>query len=170
MKRKILWFFVFIFVIIVFLPKTNAYYALEDELKKENIILNQEETSDVLGVFSIKNAQVRFNSLNVGKVESVRLYPFVFYNSLNINEANFSNNLKQFLPKNIKNLKFINTIFYPIKIWISGSGDFGELSGEVNLKTKKIRLEIDPTKNFLNSPLASQVTKQGDKYIYEITY
>ncbi len=170
--RKILWFFAFIYMIIIFLPKTEMYYQLESYLKQNQIVFNDESTRDILGVFSVKNARVFYEKLEVGKIDSMNFYPFIFYNKFSINKASFNNSLKQFVPKNIENISFSNTIFYPIKIWISGNGDFGDLSGEIDLNKRKISIRLKPAANFLSkySDIARNFTKDKDQYIYEKNY
>lgn len=170
--KKLLWVFLFIYLIIVFLPKSNLFYLAEKYAQKYNIALNDEKTKDYLGFFSIEDMKVYYEGLHVGNVESVSILPTIVYNQVSINEANFSNSLKQFLPKEIKNLTARNTIFYPIKVWINANGDFGAISGGLNLYTKTLRLELKPTKDFLKnySSIAKQFKKQKDIYVYETTY
>ncbi len=170
MKKKLLLALAFLYALIIFLPKTQAYYALEHKLKKFEVVLNKETTRDFLGVFSVNDGQVFYQNMYAGAIENISIYPFVFYNQINIKNAKFSKNLRQILPQNIDGLNFKYTPFYPFKVFISGEGDFGSLSGGVNLKNKKVKLILTPSKEFANSPLIGQFRKTKDGYINEFAY
>lgn len=170
--KKFLWVLVFVYLVIAFLPKANIFYLAEDGLKKYNIAFNDEKIGDYLVFFRVFDAKMYYEGLHVGDVKSISIFPTIIYNQIGVKEANFSNSLKQFVPKEVKSLTLINTIFYPIKIWIRGDGDFGKISGSLNLYTKKLRLELKPTNSFLTNykSLAKQFKKDKDIYVYETTY
>lgn len=170
--KGLFWVVCFIWIVIAFLPKSNLFYLAENYLKEQKIIFNNEELHDYLGMFDVKNSEVYYDGLHVGNIDKVSIIPAILYNSISINNASFADNMKQFVPKNIKSLHVRHTLFYPIVAFISSSGDFGEIRGEINFYTKKLKLVLAPAENFASSysAIASQFKKQEDKYIYETTF
>lgn len=170
--KRVVWVLFFLWLLIAFIPKTNLYYFAEEFLQTHKIVFNAEKTSDFLGIFSIKDAQVYYDGLHVGDVKSASLLPFVLYNNISLKQASFVDNMKQFVPKNINSLQIHHTLFYPIEAFIFGDGDFGELQGSVNFYTKKLTLTLTPAKNFAkNYPaIASEFKQKEGKYIYETNF
>ncbi len=169
MRKKILLTFCLFFIIIAFLPKENIYYKAEEILKEQKVVLSGENTTDILGVFNISDAKIYYDSIKVGKIENIRIFPFVFFNVLNISNANFSDELRNFLPKNIDSFNIFMTAFYPISAYISGSGDFGEISGYINFYSREMKIKLKPTQKFLKTykSLAREFKKVEGEYVYE---
>lgn len=170
--KKIGWVFLFVYLVIIFLPKANLFYFAEKELSKQRIVLNDEKLSDFLGFFKVDGAKVYYDGLHVGDIDDINFIFTIFYNHISLNEANFNDNLRQFIPKEIKNLTVRGTILFPVRLFISGDGDFGEISGHVDLYNKKVKLKLYPQKDFVKRypAIAQQFKKIKDEYIYETTY
>ncbi len=170
--KKIAWIFLFIYLVIVFLPKENLFYLGEKELSKQNVILNNEKLSDFFGLFSAKGMDVYYDGLNVGHVKDLSIFLGIFYNQISINDANFNSSLRQFIPQEIKKISIKASAFFPIRLFISGYGDFGQISGYVDLYSKKIKLILHPQKDFVSKypAIAQELKKNKDEYIYETTY
>lgn len=170
--KRLFWVVFFVWIVIAFLPKSNLFYLAENYLKEQKIIFNNEELSDYLGMFDIKNSEIFYDGLHVGNIEKISFIPAIFYNSIALKNANFTDSMKQFVPKNISSLHVRHTLFYPIMIFIRAEGNFGEIKGDINLYKKSVKLVLSPTPSFAkNYPaIASQLKKQEDKYIYETTF
>lgn len=170
--KRLFWVIFFFWIIIAFLPKSNLFYLAENYLQKQKIIFNNEKLSDKFGIFTIKEAQVFYDGLHVGDIDKISILPTIFYNSLAIENASFTNAMKQFVPQNINALHVRHTLFYPIVAFISSSGDFGEIKGDVNFYTRKVKLVLTPQKDFATkySAIASQFKKQEDTFIYETSF
>ncbi len=170
--KKIGWIFLFLYLVIIFLPKENLFYLGEKELSKYNIILNNEKLSDFLGVFSAKDMDVYYDGLNVGNIKDVNVLCAILYNQISINSANFNDNLRQFLPQEIKKISIKASALFPVRLFLDGDGDFGQISGYVDLYNKKIKLTLHPQENFVSKypAIAQQFKKDKDEYIYETTY
>lgn len=168
-SKKLLWAVLFVYLVILFLPKANFFYLLEEELNKQHIVLNDEKLTDLFGVFKVSDAKVYYEGLHVGNIESINVLPAIIYNQVSINEAKFTNSLRQFVPKEIKNITVKGTVFYPVRFWISGDGNFGEINGYIDIYKKRLELKLKPQKNFLSKypeiARSFKKNKQGE-YIY----
>lgn len=170
--KKFGWLLLFIYLIIAFLPKENLFYLAEQKIKPYNIVLNNESLKDRFFLFEINNGTLFYDGLHVGDVESIDMFLGLFYNQISLKNANFSDSLKQFVPKEITDFTIKSTIFYPIYFWIDGKGDFGEISGSANLYKKSVRLVLNPNKNFLTKypTIAKEFKKINNEYVYEKTF
>lgn len=170
--KKLLWIALFAWIVIAFLPKANLFYLGENYLKSYKIVMNKEKLNDYFGFFEIKDSEIYYDSLHVGNIDKILFIPAVMYNSISLKNANFSDSMKQFVPKNIESLHVRYSPFYPIGIFLSSRGDFGEISGNVNLYKRTLKLVLEPTENFAKnySSIASQFKKQEGTYIYETTF
>lgn len=167
--KKLGWILLFIYLIIAFFPKENLFYLAEDKLKNYNIVLNHERLKDRLILFKIEQSSVYYDGLHVGDVRTLDTFIGLFYNQISLKNANFSENLRQFVPNKIDNLTIKSTILYPIKLWINGNGDFGEISGFFDLYKKKLKLILKPNKNVLTkySSIVKEFKKINNEYVYE---
>ncbi len=170
--KKVVWIFIFLYLVIAFLPKENLFYLAEEHLSKQNIILNNEKLRDYFGFFKIEQADVYYDGLNVGNISKTSVFLGLIYNQISINDANFNDSLRNFLPQEVKNITIRGSILFPVRLLISGNGDFGDISGYVDLYNKKLRLSLKPQKDFVGKypAIAKQFKKDKDEYIYETTY
>lgn len=165
--KFILWVILFIYLCILFLPKTNLFYLAEGYIKKQNIVLNETKSKDFLGTFSLIDTEVFFDNLNIAKVKDISIYPYFFYNQVSINDAKLS--IKQFVPSDVENITAKYSIFYPHYIFLSSHGEFGNISGGIDLFKRFVKLKLQPKKDFLvKYPLvAKEFKKQKSEYVYE---
>lgn len=170
--KKLGWVLLFLYLIIAFAPKENLFYLAEEKLKVYNVILNDEKLKDMLLLFKVKNSSVYYDGLHVGNINSIDTLITLFYNQISLKNAIFSDKLRQFIPKEITDLKVISTIFFPIRVWIKGDGNFGNISGFADLYKKHIKLTLIPSKGFLKKypDIAREFKKINNEYIYEKTY
>lgn len=71
--KSSLLFIVFFFALLVFVPKQNVYYLVEKELKRYNVVISNEEFSSQLLGFTLKDASLYVNDVNIAKLNNVRL-------------------------------------------------------------------------------------------------
>ena len=57
----------------------------------------------------------------------------------------------------------------PSTLLISGDGDFGEIDGEIDLGSKRVKINLIPSKDFEKSNFIKQFKKTKEGYIYEST-
>jgi len=147
MKKFVLFLLGFFIGIIIFMPKDNLYYTLQNFLKKQNVYINSDIKSSVF--LSLKNGTVYYKGMDVSKFKEIDILPFVFYNQ--INGENIKLNIGNY---EINSVKIFYTLFYPVKIFISGKSNFGELNGYIDLIKREVKIYVNnltkiSIKNFL---------------------
>jgi len=148
----------------MFAPKKLLYYKLEHILAKEQIIISDETVHDGLFALRLNNGNLFVKDIDIGNFEQTEIYPDIFFNLLAI--KNFSSNKNISLLPNIKIFKLFvcYSPFYPIKVLIWGKSNFGNIKGEINLKTKKGFVDL-----FSKQSLPFKKVKEG-QYRYEFSY
>lgn len=170
--KKISFIFLFLLIFISFLPKENLYFLFEDFLSKQKIIFTKERLIDRAVVFNIHKPTIYYEDILVGTIQDISIKPFILYNKIELKDAFFSKEIKNFLPQKTEYLNLTYTPFYPLVAFLSSKGDFGELNGEIFLKDRKFRLTLKPSSNVASKypMIISKFKKDKDEYIYESTF
>ena len=71
--KSLLLTIVFIFTLLVFIPKENIYFLIEKELNKYDIVLSDELFKSTLIGFSLKNANLYVKGVKITKLDSVNI-------------------------------------------------------------------------------------------------
>jgi len=145
LAKGFLFFIALLMLIIIFLPKKNLYYLLETELLKHKVIISDETTEDMYAYLDIKSGTIYYDGIEAGLVGEIKVFPFLFANLVNINNASFSNELSNIIPQKIENLKIYYTLIDPLNINIDGNGDFGSIFGFINISSRELFLELTPS-------------------------
>ena len=156
MKKFLLFLFGLFMGIIIFMPKDNLYYTLQSFLKKQNIYINSDIKSSV--ALELKNGTVYYNQMDVLKFEKIDVFPFIFYNQINV--KNVKLNIGNY---NIDSVKIFYTPFYPVKVFIKGQSNFGKLDGYVDLIKREIKIYIN---NLTNNSVKNFLRKDKKGYFY----
>lgn len=153
------------------MPKVELYFTGERFLKEQKVIISDENYSDKLIYLELKDGDIYFEGIKFLNFENIKVAPLLLFNSITLRNAKVNEDFIRFFPKNIEKISIYQSIINPIKIYLSGSGDFGVASGEIDLIEKKIYIEIEPS-TLLNQKraLISKLKKVEDKLIYESSY
>jgi len=159
--KKLLIFFSFLigFYIgfIIFMPKNELIFTIEKYLKKENIYINANYKEHLFNE-EIKNAKIFINSINLIKFKNAKIFPFIFYNKINI-----KNILIHFQNLKINYLNISHSIINPFKVFITGDSNFGKINGFIDLKNRILKVYII---NLTNKNLKSFLRRDKKGYFY----
>jgi len=156
MKKFFIFLLGLLIGIIIFMPKDNLYYTLQNFLKKENIYINSDIKSSLY--LQLKNGVVYYNKMDISKFKEIDILPFIFYNEIKAKDIEI--NIGKY---KITSLKAFYTPFYPIKIFIKGSSNFGKIEGNIDLLKKEAKIYI---LNLTNNSLKSFLKKDKKGYFY----
>ena len=112
--QGIILIFIFIISLLIFFPKDIAFFKLEQILKKQNIIINEQFITPKLAGFTIKNSDVFIDSMNLIHFQKADLSMYIIYNKLDFTNLKIDTFL-------IPNLKIEYSILHPTKILIISS-------------------------------------------------
>jgi len=140
--------------LILFMPKSNLYFMLQDFLKKQNIYINSNIRES--SYLELSNATVYVNKLDVITFDKCLIYPFIIYNRLECKNINFLDNYKTDIS-----VKY--SLLDPLNIKIKGRSNFGNIDGEINLIKKEGKIYIT---NITNGNIKKFLKKDKKGYFY----
>lgn len=153
--------------LIIFSPKKQIYYYVETIAKKQNIIISDENiTNETFGV-KLSNGKLYYDEIVVGSFENISIESFLFVSTIKIKNFTIDDLYKHFLPTKIDNITISHNIFKPFTLNLNSKGEFGEIEGDFDIKTKKQYIKLVPSKKMKNSQLLSMMKKTQNGYIYE---
>ncbi|SFZ97360.1 hypothetical protein MNB_SV-5-289 [hydrothermal vent metagenome] len=167
-KKAVLFLLVFWFATLIFMPKKQLYYTLENELLKQDIVINEESIDEGIFSLNIKGAKVYAKGINIASVDEISIFTLLFYNSVNVKNILFDDSLKNFVPSKVDKTVAINSILSPSKVFITTLGTFGLAEGVVDLGTNNLRIDIVDEKDI--KTIKSQLKKDEKGLYYETSF
>ena len=167
------YFFFFILALMFFMPKMNVYYYAEQELKKHQVIVSNEEIADKGLSLSVKNMDVSFKEIESAKVENFEVELFFLYNSITASNIELASIAASFFPTKVDKIDIKYTVLNPLKIVAEANGEFGEATAELSILDRNISTVMKPSKLMLqkHSKTLSMMKKQANgEYIYVKTF
>ena len=173
MVKKILKFFsyllFFVFVMMVFIPKSSFYFSLEENLKTFNIVISKETLDESVLSLNIHNLEISAKNIQSAIVEDVDVTLLFLYNSVTLTNIKLSSLVEGYLPSKVDKLQLTYTIFDPLLIKVQAQGEFGEMQADINILDKNISVELTPTnimlKRYKKSIKMFKKSKDG-VYVY----
>jgi len=159
-----------VLVIIVFAPKRYLYNLAQQQMVKENIIFSGEHVNDALLTLKINDANIYVKDILVGELKELTIRPFFFFNTLTCKEFNSSKEISQLMPLSINEASLTQWVGQPFEVFIKTRGSFGEAKGSLNLKERKVYLEIFSTPEFEKHVKTMAKKSEEGFYVYEYSY
>ena len=144
-KKILLSLLLFWFALLFFMPKEELFFALEKELKHYDVVINEERIESNLLSLNLINAQVYVKGIEVATIEKVNIFTLLFTTNINIKALKLDETLKSFAPQNIEVANLSHSILSPLHVSIEAKGSFGVLEGDVDLKTRTLRVDFTET-------------------------
>ncbi len=167
-KNILIAFIVVCLGILVFMPKQEFYYKLEEELAKDEIKLNETSMNEGLFSLNVKHVTVYFKGINVATIEEMSLFTLLFYNSIELRSLTVDDSLKKMMPQEIEKAVAIYSILSPAEVVVDASGSFGSMSGKIDLSEAKVRLDFNESKKI--EMLKPQLKKDEKGWYYETSF
>ncbi len=140
-KRTLIFASLIWLILILSAPKERLYYLLEHTLAKDGIfIANESLKSQSLGL-EINRAKISHNRFALAEITKAKFLTLLFYSKILIKELRLSQELQTLLGiEKIDSLRLIHSLMHPMTVFIEAHGDFGTISGSIDLKSRYIRL------------------------------
>ena len=169
MVKNILIAFIVVWLgILIFMPKQEFYYKLEEELAKHEIKLNETSMNEGLFSLNVKQVTVYFKGINVATIEEVSLFTLLFYNSIELRSLTVDDSLKKMIPQEVEKAVAIHSILSPLEVAVDASGSFGLMTGKIDLSEGTVRLDFNESKNI--EMLKPQLKKDEKGWYYETSF
>ncbi len=150
LKKALLYFLIAVGMVLFFLPKVQLYYALETLLKPYNIYISGEEVHDYGLTMVVKNGTIAYDDLNVATFDAIALTPLLVYNAVTVDPVLLAEDMEQFVPRSIDEIRIVHSLIDPLHVNISASGEFGTLEGAIALLDHNVSLLLQPSKALLD--------------------
>ena len=145
-------------MIVIMSPKKELYFLLEKSLYEKGIVIDNEEIVEGILSLTIKHPSIYFNGLDMATVDEIRLWSLVLYTKLDFNNFKVTNELISDLSSD--SIDISHSILSLTKIFITSSGQLGDVNGTVELKERVIHLDIP---NGENADLFKRYLKKDKK-------
>jgi uncharacterized membrane protein len=168
-KNIFIAFIVFWFALLLFMPKQELYFTLENALAKQDIEINEQSIEE--GIFSLNLIKpvIYVKGIKIATVEKINIFTLFFYNNINVRSMHLDESLKSFAPQNIDRANISYSLFFPFAVNIDANGSFGLLEGNANLNKRNIRLDFSETTTAID-PIRSNLKKDEKGLYYETSF
>ncbi|AKF23996.1 hypothetical protein YH65_00145 [Sulfurovum lithotrophicum] len=134
--------FVIWFAFVLFMPKRNLYYKVEQELAMQGIKVNEGRLNEGLFTLNIDDAIVYVKGIDLIHIKHASFFSLFFYSSVTLEEIVVDDSLKSILPTRLDEARLSHAIWKPGHMEVAGKGAFGDFSGDVDLIQRKVHLDF----------------------------
>ena len=156
MVKKVFIVFTLVWVaFLMFMPKAEFYYALEEKLAQKDIRLNEGSIEEGLFSLTLKDVTVYVKGIELAKIEELQFFTLLFYSSLTLETLEVDASLQSKIPALTSEASITHILFLPTQLSLDANGSFGTVEGEVNVLAKTVHInfiktqEMDMLKHFL---------------------
>ncbi|SFV56930.1 hypothetical protein MNB_SV-10-477 [hydrothermal vent metagenome] len=167
-KKALLIFFVVWFALVLFMPKRNLYYRVEQELAAQDIKINEGKISEGVFTLDIEHAVVYVKGIDLIHVEHAGFLSLLFYNSLTLKGIKLDDSLTNMMPTKLDEVRLSYAVWSPGHVSVAGKGPFGAFKGNIDLLQRKIHLDF--TKSTKLGVLKRQLKKGKQGLYYETSF
>ena len=154
--------------VVLFMPKINLYYTLENLLKKEHIEVREGSLKDRWIDLKIEDALVLYDGIESVQAQSITLSPWLVYNKLTMDKVTTTQTLKSILDIQVDEATMTYAVWDYKYVQIDASGDFGVIHGTLDVMEEKIHLILEPSDAYKNHALVRQYFKKSEEgMVYE---
>lgn len=160
-------------MLLFFAPKRQLWYLAEDALKPYGVVLSGEYVSDNGFSLSLENGTLYYDDLKIATLGEVDVTPLLVYNAVTVAPFTFADDMQAFLPGEVEEMKLSYSLVDPVRVHLKAEGEFGSLTGLVNLMHRDGNLTLSPSPELLaKKPLwLKELKKQASgAYTYEVAY
>jgi len=167
-KKIFITVFIVWFALLVFMPKQEIYYALEKELAKQEIEINEQSIKEGLFSLTLKQVSVYVKGIKVATIENLDFLTLLFYTKVELDSLLLDDSLKAMAPQQTDKALLYYTLLSPMTASIQAEGSFGIIEGNVDLKEQKLHIDFVETKEI--EMIRSQLKKDEKGWSYETSF
>jgi len=141
-KKVFLGFLLIWGAFLMFMPKAEFYYAIEDSLAKKDIRLNEKSIDEGLFTLTLNEVTLYVKGIELAKVKKIEFFTLLFYTSVTLDGVETDETLHTKVPAEVSEARAKHILFMPTTLAIDANGTFGGVEGEVDLLDSKVRLDF----------------------------
>jgi len=168
LKKTLIIILALYLAILLFMPKEAFYYALEKELVKYDIKLNEVSIKERLFSLEIKNISGYVKGINLISIDKITFFTLLFFTKIEIDNIQIDESIGKMLPQAIDYIKIKHSILSPLFVDVNAKGTFGEAIAKINILKRRVHIDINDTSSL---PMLKPWLKKGDKgWFYEKSF
>jgi len=167
-KKILLYIFVIWGALLLFMPKKNLYFKAESILESQGVVLNEASIEEGFATLELKDVTLYAKGIQVAHIDEVSLLTLLAYNQLNVSQLKIDKGFQNMFPKEITDATVVYSVISPLRIAIDAVGSFGTLKGYVDLKERKVHLDLLETKEIKS--IQHYLTRGEEGWFYETTF
>ncbi len=160
--------FVAWFALLIFMPKTQLYYKIEEELAKKNIVINEQSIDE--GIFSLvlKQPSVYVKGIKVATLESINFFTLLLYTKVDLQSLILDDVFKATMPTNVDALTLTHAVWHLKDVKVNVNAPFGSVTGDINLNERLVHLDFNETKEI--EVLKPKLKENEEGWYYEASF
>ncbi len=150
------------------MPKQEIYYALEKELAKQEIEINEKSREEGMFFLTLNQLSVYVKGIKIATIDELTFFTLLFYTKVELDTLILDDALKAMAPQQTDKAILSHSIISPLNASIHAEGSFGTIEGSVDLKERKLHLDFNETKEI--EMIRSQLKKDEKGWYYETSF
>jgi hypothetical protein len=167
-KKAALFILLFWVALIVFMPKEELYFSLEKVLAKQGIEINEAKISEGMFSLDLQELTIYAKGIKVATVQEIQCFTLLFYTKITMDNISVDKALSSMIPVKLEKVQLTHSILLPMKVALTGEGDFGQVTGSIDLSERKIHIDFEKSEKL--GSLRRQLKKGEEGWYYEINY
>ena len=170
MKKILLSLLSFLVGVVIFMPKEQLYYSALRYLQKERLSIKADAVRDRLFWLEIKDAKIYYDGIESIDAKEIKIKPWLFYNSVVIEEAKSADELRGVMELNAKSVELTHSLLNYKSLFLRADGSFGKASGKIDLFARDINITLQPSNSFKESQLSGYFKKSKEGWRYDTKF
>ncbi len=168
MKKFFLILFSFYLAVVLLMPKVHLYYALKKVLASEHVMLMQDRVKDRWFDLKIEGLHIYYDGIDAAQAEDVSVWPWLFYNRIRLSGLEAGKDLRKMFDFKAEAVHVTHSVIDPMHVRLYAEGNFGQISGSVDLREGRVKLLCEPTDAFRGSDAFRELFRKSEEgYVYE---
>ena len=163
--------FVFItalyFGLVFFMPKEALFFALEKQLSKYGIEIEETERIEQATLLELNDVRIYFKEILVSEITKVRWRSFLIYNDLDLKEIEFTGVLRSYFPEKIEELSIRHSVIEPKTLRFRWHAAWGDGEGTATKGSDGLIRIVVTEKSKLPRMLKYFMRKEKEGWVYD---
>ena len=139
-KKGVLFLGVLWISIILFTPKQELYYLLEQRLQNMGIVLNEAQLEEKAFGLKLRNVKLYVEGIDTGEIKEINLWTLLLYTQVDFSGFSPSSAMLKITDIRLSKMQLSYALWDPRHIKIEAEGNFGKIIGDFNLQKQILRL------------------------------
>ena len=154
--------------LLVFMPKQELFYKLEEVLAKQEVKINERQIEEGFFSLTVRDADIYVKGVKVAKIGQLTFFTLLFYSEIKLEGLIPEVSLKAVSPGDIEKAVISHSVLAPMEAKVHAVGSFGEVNGSIVLGERKLHLNFVEAKKI--DTIKSLLKKDAQGWYYETSF